>query len=152
VISGSLRESRNLDLALSEVEPKMRRNVLRTALRAGGNVVRDEARRTAPKKSGILRRAIKTVLRRERGTEVRASVGVFGGKGKNDAFYASFVEAGHRIVARRGKGIAARRRQARQEGGRVKPYPFLLPALIRKQNEVQETVMNHIADRLSDLV
>lgn len=45
---------------LDQLPPKLEKNVLRGALRAGANVIRDEARANVPVKSGKLRRAIKT--------------------------------------------------------------------------------------------
>ena len=153
MIQTRVRESRNLDQALQEIEPKLSRNILRTAVRAGGNVVRDEARTRIRSRSGRLRRQIRTVVRRGRPGQTVASVGVFTRGRKDDAFYAPFVERGHRIVPRRPKGARVRLRTRWQVAtGFVRPYPFLLPALAAKQAEVQRVVMEHIASRLSELV
>ena len=69
MIGGSVRASdfRNLDEALQQVEPKLRQNVLRTGIRAACTVIRDAAQRGAPQgETGLLRRSIRTVIRRGR--------------------------------------------------------------------------------------
>lgn len=164
MIAARVRESdfRSLDERLVTLEPKLARNILRTAVRAGGNVVRDAARARVPKDTGLLRRNIRTVVRRGRPGEVVASVGVFapkppkgGGKAKVYAYYAPWVERGHKIVPRRGltpSTLRQRREAAKVRGARVRPYPFLLPALVAKQAEVQRVVMEHIARRLGEVV
>ena len=151
MIEFKLRESRNLDQALQEVSPKLERNILRSALREGGNLVRDAAKRGAPIKSGLLQRSIKTIIRVLHG-EVTASVGIFTpsgkAKGKIYAFYAMWVELGHRIGTRTSRLKLSKTMTA----GFVRGRPFLLPALYAKQGEVQRTVMEHIAQRLDEVV
>jgi HK97 gp10 family phage protein len=141
MISLKIRDPDNLDQKLQQVEPKLSRNILRTAVRAGGNIVRDAARDRVNSRSGLLRRDIKTHVRRGRVGQTIASVGVMSRGKKQEAFYALFVEKGHRIRTRSGADM-----------GMVKPYPFLLPALAAKQSEVHRTVMEHIARRLGELV
>lgn len=149
-----LRDHQTVDEKLQQIEPKLARNILRTAVRAGGNIVRNAARDRIKSRSGLLRREVRTVVRRGKPGETVASVGVFARGKKGDAFYALFVEKGHRIVPRGGRirSLQIRRRMAKQAGGRVKPHPFLLPALAAKQAEVHRVVMEHIARRLGELV
>lgn len=160
MIEYKVRESRNLDEALRQIEPKLVANILRTAVRAAGNIVRDAARQNAPVKSGLLKHDIRTVVRRSGVSEARASVGVFSSAVRSGskthrgfAFYASFVEKGHRIVPRSSKvALVGRRIQANISGGVVAAKPFLLPALVAKQAEIKRAVMEHIARRLDELV
>lgn len=164
MIAGRIRDSdfRNLDQALQQVEPKLQRNILRTAVRAAGNVIRDAARQQAPQgESGLLRRSIRTVVRRGQVGQARASVGVFAPTGKAAqkknatwAFYAMWVELGHRIIPRLPKGARVRLKklQERLGAGRVRPRPFLLPALYAKQEEAKQVLEEHIRSRLDELV
>lgn len=151
-----LRDPENLDEKLAQVETKLSRSILRSAVRLGANVIRDAARSGAPVRSGALRRNIRTVLRRGKPGLTVASVGVMSSsgsrlKGKGRwPYYASFVERGHRIVPRRGKGQRAG--GTGKGGGFVAARPFLLPALVSNQREVQRVVMEEIASRLGELV
>ena len=164
MIGGSVRASdfRNLDEALQQVEPRMQRNILRTGIRAACNVLRDAAQRGAPQgERGLLRRSIRTVLRRGRPGEARGSVGVFAPSGKAAqkkrsawAYYAMWVELGHRIIARLPKGarVRLRKRLEQRAAGTVRPRPFLLPALYAKQAEATQVLEDHIRARLHELV
>lgn len=156
-----LRDPKTLDSVLASLEPKIARNIIRRVVRKGANIVRDEARRRAPRQSGLLARDIRTVLRRERGGAVIASVGVMLRAGTTrsrkrlEAFYAKWVERGHRIVPRRGKAsrsITLRRREALRVGGRVRPYPFLFPAAKAMQAQVQQVLLDELRSGLLDVV
>lgn len=90
-----------LHKTLQELPAKIERNVLRGGLRAGANVMKEEAKRLAPvsppssggKKygavAGELRDSIRVSMRTSRGT-VRATLKA----GNNRAWYAGFVEFG----------------------------------------------------------
>lgn len=151
-----------VDQVLRQVEPKLQRNILRSAVRKGAAIVRQEARQRAPFQTGLLRRSIRTISRRGRPGQVVVSVGVVApsarAKGRDWAFYADWVERGHRIVPR-GSGTGERftlrtRRRAAQlaGGGMVRPRPFLRPALEARQRDVHAAVMGEIARRLGELV
>lgn len=84
-----------IDRRLKDLEPKLQRKVIRQAMREGMKLVRDEAKRNAPVRTGMLRRAIKVrgATKPRRGVvqvEVRVGEGDFKGK----TFYAAFVEYG----------------------------------------------------------
>lgn len=162
MISAKLRGFESLDQALQQVEPRMQRNILRTGIRAACNVIRDAAQRGAPQgERGLLRRSIRTVVRRGRPGEARGSVGVFAPSGKAAqkknaawAFYAMWVELGHRIIPRLPKGARVRLQKLRERlaAGTVRPRPFLLPALYAKQEEAKQVLEAHIRERLDELV
>jgi HK97 gp10 family phage protein len=116
----------DLNKFLQQLPAKMEQNVLRGALRAGANVIKDEAKRLVPVsapnsrnkkrygfRAGTLRDSIRVSARVKNG-RVTASV-YAGGQTKSGAevYYASWVEFGtaaHAIVAKRadGKNIARR--------------------------------------------
>lgn len=133
-----LRNIATLDEQLAQIEPKLQRKVMRRALRVGGNIVRDEARRRAPVRGGLLRRSIQTRVGRSRRTgQWTASVGVFPAGGRSWPFYAGFVERGHRVHG----------------GGRaVPPRPYLLASLLARQHDVHQAIMDQLASSLNELV
>ena len=63
-MSGEVRIKglRELNSFLQQLPPKMEKNVLRGALRAGARVVAEEARLRAPEKTGLLRHGIKPAV------------------------------------------------------------------------------------------
>lgn len=166
MIEVTLRGMEQLDRRLLDLEPKLSRSILRTAVRRAANVVRDAARAGAPKgKTGVLRRSIRTTLRRGKPGLTVASVSAGSSTAAQkrrgqDAFYARFVERGHKIVPRsKGGGrtsISSRRRLAEDRrrklgGGFVEGRPFLLPALVAQRAEVERVMRDEISRRLGEL-
>lgn len=86
-----LTGGRQLDDLLKTLPKNIQRNILRAALREGGVVLRQEARRLAPVEDGALRRSIRVSTRSQRGVPY-ASVKA----GSSAAFYAHMVEFGTR--------------------------------------------------------
>lgn len=102
-----------LNRKLKALPDKIRKNSLRRAANAGAAIVRDEAKRTVPpvRRTGTLRRAAYTkyLNRNSNANQVVYIVSFRRGKNQQsvgkkklnrDAFYASWVEFGHRIVPR----------------------------------------------------
>ncbi len=141
----------------------MQTKVLRGAMLAGAKVVRDTAKANAPlgpgpkrryngniTPPGVLKRSalVKFDKSNSNGTQVVYLATFRKGrkqqKANRDAFYASWVEFGHKIVPRKsksGKGIALRRRGAT---GRVPPHKFLTPAFNSTQSQVLQVIENKI--------
>lgn len=98
---------RQLDDLLKTLPKKLERNVLRAALRDGGVVLREEAKRRAPVDDGTLRKSIRVSTRSRKGT-LYASVKA----GSKKAYYAHMVEFGTRPhlvkVDDRDRGINSR--------------------------------------------
>lgn len=127
-----------LNKFLQQLPAKIEQNVMRGALRAGANVIRDEAKRLAPVSepnsqnkrrygfyAGTLRDSIRVSARVKDG-RVTASV-YAGGKTKSGAtvFYANWVEfgtAGHAIMAKQtnGKNAARRLNRSAKRGGSLR--------------------------------
>lgn len=80
---------RELDTALQNLAWPAARRALRKGMRAGANVVRDEARAKAPVRTGNLKRKIRTRERSEEGGNMRFAVEI-----PRDAFYGRFLEYG----------------------------------------------------------
>lgn len=138
--------------ALAQISQKMGERALRPAAAAGARLVRAAVKSVAPvgpyrikrrgrgriTPAGVLRRAVLMKRAREltkpgqAGYIVTLRMGKKAAQAGRDAYYWPWVEAGHRIVPRRGAGggtIRARRAAANARGGRVPPHPFFRPAV-----------------------
>lgn len=135
-----------LQQALQQLPAKMERNVLRGALRAGGNVLRDEAKSLVPVDTGALRDTIR-VSTRARGGQVTARV-LAGSRKKGEAFYAHLVEFGtapHKIA---GPVTIGGNVVSNIEHPGTRAQPFLRPAL-DNPTPALEQVREYIRNRLS---
>jgi len=140
---------KELQKFMDTLTPKMEKNVMRSALRAGANVIKASAKQNVPVKSGALRASIR-VTTRGRGGHVSASVKV----GNKRAWYAHIIEftgaAAHKITAKKGGALAFLGRlfdSVDHPGMQAKP--FMRPALdSQAQNAVVE-VGKHIKKRLA---
>ena len=91
-----LKGARELYEALSEMEPRLAKKVLRTALRNAARPILAAAKANAPYQTGATRSQLKLrAMKRKKG---RVGVIVQTGEGayKGDVFYASFAEWGTR--------------------------------------------------------
>ena len=141
--------------ALQQIGQRVSTRVLRATAAAGARVVRKAIREAAPvgnyagKKRGggrvtppgVLKNAIISKFAKERSgpdqatylVTVRRGLGRGKGARAGDAYYARWVEEGHRIVPRRsgsflrGSTLRTRRAAAAQGGARTRPYPFHRP-------------------------
>lgn len=75
-ITTEMLGARDLILALEALDEKIRRKATRIALQKASTVVKREARRLVPRKTGELRKAIKKKVRVPRNGEAAAWVGV----------------------------------------------------------------------------
>jgi len=134
-----------LNAVLQTVAPKVERNVLRTGLRAGANVILPVAKGNIRSHSGALATSLKA------GTSARG--GVVTGYVRTKLYYAPFVEYGtvpHSITAKDRKGLSVGGLffQAVQHPG-AKPYPFLRPALDSQAQAAVIAVGEAIKERLA---
>jgi HK97 gp10 family phage protein len=105
-----IKGGKELDAFLQTLSVKVEKNILRSALRQGANVIRAAAKANVPVQSGLLRDSIRVSVRSSRG---RVTASVKAGKGKggktvemlpsgkakityHDPYYARFVEFGTR--------------------------------------------------------
>lgn len=129
-----IQGGKELDQALGRLPEKIERNVAKSAVRAGANVIAKEARLRAPVDDGVLKRSIKVVARSKRLGPAVVSVATRSGKkwqerGMN-AWYAPLVEFGTRF------------RPA---------TPFLRPALDSKAGEAIKAMAKKAQERISKL-
>lgn len=139
----------DLQRFLDQLTPKMERNVLRGALRAGANVVKPVAAANIHSVSGELAKGLK-VGSRARGGVVTASVKAAG----PHAFVARWVEYGtkpHTITAKNRKGLSFGGVffQSVDHPGAT-PHPFLRPALDSQATAAVVAVGEYIKRRLAD--
>lgn len=135
-----------LDKLLQQVAPKVERNALRGALRAGANVILPVARGNIHSVSGVLARSLK-VRSGARGGEVTAKV-------YTKVFYANMVEYGTRAHR-----IEPLNREALSIGGGVvesvehpgaRPRPFLRPAMDTQATAAVIRAAEYMKRRLSE--
>lgn len=140
-----------LQKALSSLPARMERNLLRAGLRAGANVIRNEARQNINSRTGELAKSVR-VSTRSRGGTVTASVKA----GNAKAFYAHMVEFGtapHMLYKGANNksavlNIAGALVSAKVKHPGAKAAPFLRPAFDAKQAEAVRAVGERIKQRL----
>lgn len=119
--------SQELLKTLAQFPKNIQNNVMTGAIRAGANVVRDEARLRAPKKTKELAKSIVSIKRR---AEVRNQVkfSVTPSKGKNKAGWrAHFIEFGT---------------------SKMSAKPFLRPAFEVSESKSLDATKDYIAKRI----
>lgn len=139
---------RELDDLLQTLAPKIRKNIMRAALRAGAAEIREEARRQVPSDTGTLRRSIR-VTTRAKGGESSASVKA----GNSQAFYAHMVEFGtrsHTIKPKKTDALllpVGPRREVAHPGSRARP--FMRPAADAAFSAAINAVQKKLRERLT---
>lgn len=123
-------DNKALIKALNQFPKNIQKNVMVGAIRAGSNIVRDEARRLAPIDTGNLKKSIATIRRKGDKNTVQFSVTPSKG-GNHDGWYAHFLEFGTSNMSAK---------------------PFLRPAFESKQDEVLQATKEYIANRLPNEV
>lgn len=132
---------------LQQLPARIEANVLRSALRAGANVVKEEVKRRVPVRTGTLRDGIKVSTRSRRG-RVTARVRTTG-KHAYIAGWLEFGAAAHRIKAK-GKGMFFGGRFAKfVDHPGIQPRPFMRPALDSMAQEAVMAAAQHMRKRLA---
>lgn len=119
-----------IERKLARLSQLAQKRVMEDALRAGGEVIAEEARRLVPVRTGHLRDTIEVVTDSTKGGGVKAAR-VLVGPDQNAGFYGDFVEFGTRRMAAR---------------------PFMRPAFDTMADAAQDAVAAHLAtefDRLA---
>lgn len=153
---------------LDQLPAKIERNVMRGALRAGVNVIKNQARASAPVGqpsqenvrlyggyAGALRDSIR-VTTRVRGGRVTASVKAGGknSRSRADVYYAHMIEFGtraHFILPRKARGwlsfLSVFARKISHPGAR--PRPFMRPALDSQAQNAVIAAAEYMKKRLA---
>ena len=125
-ISGKIDNSQ-LMKALSNLPKNIQNNVMTGAIRAGANVIRDEARIRVPKKTKDLAKSIVSIKRRAE-TRNQVKFSVTPSRGKNKAGWrAHFIEFGT---------------------SKMSAKPFLRPAFAASENKSLDAAKDYIAKRI----
>jgi len=170
-----MSEVRGMDELLKNLKTlpeKLQKRVLVGAVRAGAKPIIKEARKLAPKDSGMLKESIGVTKFKTRKKTlvwfvVSPRVKKFKMKatdtdsGKNvvltmlnDPWYAHFVEYGtyakldHPLVKRVGGKRGKKRNQIAAKGYGIKPHPFMRPAFEKEGENSIKYVREYIAKRL----
>lgn len=137
-----------LQRMLDTLPPKIERNIMRGAMRAGAAVIMRHAKAAVPVDAGLLRESLR-VSARARGGQVTATV-IAGGP---STFYARFVEYGtkpHTITAKNRKGLSVGGlffKSVDHPGAR--PRPFMRPAMDTQAQAALVAVGEYVKMRLT---
>lgn len=144
----NLKGLTELQTFLDQLPAKMEANIMRSALRAGANVVKQEAINNVPVKTGTLKDGLKVSTRSRRGL-VTASVKATG----KHAYLARWIEYGtaaHFIAPKNAKSLffaGLFSDGVNHPGSRAKP--FMRPALDTKALQALQAVGEQIKRRLT---
>lgn len=106
-----IRGVEEIQRRLRELETRTAKKATRTALRAGAKIILDEARATAPVRTGLVRRAIKVKAGKSSKGMVSVLVQLGSKMFAGKSFYGAFVNFGHFM----GKRLAGRWRGAERK-------------------------------------
>lgn len=143
---------KELQAFLDALPAKMEKNIMRSALRAGANVVKVEAQQQLAShgnvKTGLLSKGLKVSTRAKRGL-VTATVKAKGKHGRI-AHWIEFGTAAHTIAGKDGKALvfAGGVYKAVHHPG-IRPAPFMRPALDGKSGAAVVAVGEAIKARLT---
>lgn len=141
----NIKGGKELQAFLSSLPAKVEKNIMRSALRAGANVIRAEARTQVPVDSGALRKSLQVTTGGKRG-QVIAKV-------RSKLPYAHLVEFGTAAHV-----IQHKAKEALAFGGTVVPTvqhpgakakPYLRPALDTKAGAAVVAVGDQVKKRLT---
>lgn len=158
----SVRLSGDAFEGLDRLDEALGENTLRAAGYAGAKVFQDETIANTAKfkePTGLIKRNI-IVKRAEEDSEgaKRQTYRVVVRKGKmnveGDAFYAGFVEGGHKIVRRKPKNKAWKAHRAAEErefgSSKVPAKPFIRPAYASKRKAALDAMRAKLAEKLKE--
>lgn len=144
----TLRGGAELQAFLNQLPAKIERNIMRGALRKGGNVVKKEAQKNLVQNGSVVSGAIKKGLKvstKARGSTVTASVKVTG----KHSYIAHWLEYG---VAPHGVKKGAKRKSGKLQENLHPGFdalPFMRPALDTRQSEIINEISRYVKSRLT---
>lgn len=119
---------------LRSLDDKLRRKLIRDALRKGAQPIYEEARRLVPVRTGALQASINikasTTAKRVRFRVQTGAEGFFKGK----TYYGGFVEFGHKIGSRK---LGDKRKE-------VPPHPFMGDAFDERGDEARRITLDEL--------
>ena len=141
---------------LTALAAKLTKRELVPILRPGAKVMQKAIKQRAPKRTGILKRAVKVKVGKGKATAPYATVmTTFGNKkSKKFGFYGFFVHNGVvQYQSKRNKRTGAHSQTNRakglaQGGWRIKPNPFVYDAFEANVDQVATTILSNIESML----
>lgn len=144
----NIRGGRELSAFLSSLPAKLGKNIMRSALRAGAAVIRDEAKANVPVDQGLLKKSVR-VSTSGKGGSLKATVKAGGRK----APHAHLVEYGtraHKIEPKNAEALSISGTPFRSvEHPGARPQPFMRPALDATAPQAIEAIAAQIRKRLT---
>lgn len=148
-----------------EIPTKVQNKILRTAMRQGANIMRDEARALVPSDTGNLKKAITSGQSRSKDrnvmvfkVKIKSRPYEKDGVKKNPIHYAIPLEMGHLVVGKGGsiRGSRASRKNQRENMKKsgvsfVAPRPFMRPAFDSKNEAAFEICVQTFRDKIGEL-
>lgn len=129
------------------VPKELRREVLKKAIRAGGMVIAEEARRRAPMDTGYLREQINVYKRRAKKGSIRYDVDI------GDAYYGYFIELGFLkqpvVVMKGGRLISIK--APKEKRTQIAPRPFMRPAFESRAAEARRVITQYVREWVNKL-
>jgi HK97 gp10 family phage protein len=139
---------RELNAFLQVLPVKIEKNILRSALRAGGNVIKNEARANVPVAEGALKKSVR-VTTSSNGGVVKATVKA-GGKKAPHAHLVEFGTRPHKILPKNAAALAiAGAVVSSVDHPGARPNPFMRPALDSKHTEAVAAIAEQTRKRLT---
>lgn len=140
---------RQLDAFLQQLPAKVEQNIMRSALRAGGNVFKKEAKTKIPVDEGDLLASARVSTRAKKG-RVTVSFKI-GGKKAPHAHLVEFGTRPHKIAPKRAGGLLINGNVVGAiEHPGAKPHPIMRPTFDRKSGEAIAAVGNQVRRRLTN--
>lgn len=126
-----------LNRAFQTLGVRVQRKIMSTALRKAARLVQDDAKASAPVRTGRIKKSIVIrVGRYKKGGPVRMRIVIIGAY-RGPTSYAGPLELGHRIVSGR---VGVRKRFT----GKVAPRPFMRTAARRQKDRVLKVVADQV--------
>lgn len=140
-VSVTIEGMDDLRAKFAALSDKQQRGVLRTAIRAGAQLVVREARKNVHDDTGNLRKGIKAKVAVKTGGAAEADIGW----DYKIAPHGHLVELGHvQVVGPRGKGKG-------RTVGHVPPHPFLRPALMDNEARVLDVIEKNLRKNIEKI-
>lgn len=140
MITMEVTGAKELEAALKSLPDRVARKILSTALRKAAGAVRDDAKASAPIKTGKIKKSI--VIRAgkyRRGGSVRMLVVVLGAY-RGPQSYSGPLELGHKVGSR-GTGLKRKQAGTILDGRKyVRPRPFMRNAANRQRSRVVKII------------
>ena len=136
-----------LNRLLKQLPGRVARNVARSGLRAGGAVIRDDARANLPSNYGTLKKSIYTKIGRQRSPYLMAArIGPRSGGSKYDGWYGHIVEYG--TLGSRAEPVKKSRtvNHATPLPTGLKPIPFMRPAFESSKERAVDAMRQKIIE------